>query len=259
MPKTVKSVKPNAGIENAYAKALKKIIDEMQKSATYWVTAQYRKAPPRVAEIAEDAASPSAQMQKRLTEIADGWKKRFEEVGLKISELYVKDMFKTADSAFMKSLKGAGWSVKFQITPAMRDALNSSVEANVELIKSIPDQYFLDLQGSVMRAYSTGRDLETLTKEIREIYPVTKKRAEFIARDQTNKATSVASRTRQLELGIEEAIWMHSGAGKHPRPEHVKANGERFNLKTGMLIDGKYIFPGEEPNCRCTSRPVLPF
>ena len=85
-----------------------------------------------------------------------------------------------------------------------------------------------------------------------------KAQIELIARDQSNKANAVVSRARQLELGITDAIWMHSHAGKNPRKDHVAANGKRYKIAEGCLISGEYIQPGEEINCRCTSRPILP-
>ena len=64
---------------------------------------------------------------------------------------------------------------------------------------------------------------------------------------------------RRIELGITSAIWIHSGAGKEPRPSHVKAGADKleFELSKGAYIDGKYILPGTEINCRCVSRSII--
>lgn len=207
--------------------------------------------------LAQDA-SPSQSMRKTLDGLAKRWIAKFDEYAPKIADAYVRGAFKASDSAFRQALKDAGWAVDFNMTAAMRDALNASIAENVNLIKSIPEQYLRQIDGVVMRSYSLGRDLETMVAELRQIYPVTAKRAELIARDQSNKANAVVNRTRQLELGITEAIWMHSHAGKNPRPDHVAANGKRYKIAAGCLISGKYIQPGEEINCRCTSRAVLP-
>jgi uncharacterized protein with gpF-like domain len=94
---------------------------------------------------------------------------------------------------------------------------------------------------------------------IKALYPVTANRAVLIARDQTNKATAVITRTRQIELGLKEALWVHSGGGKTPRPSHMRANGERYKIAEGCVIDGVPIQPGELINCRCVSRPILPY
>jgi uncharacterized protein with gpF-like domain len=72
-----------------------------------------------------------------------------------------------------------------------------------------------------MRSVQSGRDLVQLTKDMQEQFGVTHRRAAFIARDQNNNATAAMTRARQDELRLNEAIWVHSGAGKHPRPTHV--------------------------------------
>ena len=259
-PKTCKAVPANRGLEAKYRKALQRMIAEMHGSVEYWLTAAYRKDPPRMAALVEQAqdASPSAKIKKILDELARRWTKRFDDYAPKLAEAYLKGMFKASDSAFRQALKEAGWAVDFKMTPAVRDAFNASLEENVGLIRSIPEKYLQQVEGVVMRSYSAGRDLETMVKELKTLYPAASHRAELIARDQSNKANAVVNRTRQMELGITEAIWMHSHAGKTPRPDHVAADGKRYKIAEGCLISGKYIQPGEEINCRCTSRPVLP-
>ena len=259
-PKTCKAVPANRGLEAKYRKALQRMIAEMHGSVEYWLTAAYRKDPPRMAALVEQAqdASPSAKIKKILDELARRWTKRFDDYAPKLAEAYLQGMFKASDSAFRQALKEAGWAVDFKMTPAVRDAFNASLEENVGLIRSIPEKYLQQVEGVVMRSYSAGRDLETMVKELKTLYPAASHRAELIARDQSNKANAVVNRTRQMELGITEAIWMHSHAGKTPRPDHVAANGKRYKIAEGCKISGVYIQPGEEINCRCTSRPVLP-
>jgi SPP1 gp7 family putative phage head morphogenesis protein len=258
-PKTCRPVTPSAAITAAYRKAIQDLIAEMHGSVTYWLTAAMRKAPSRVEALVAQDANPVGVIEKAMRGLRKRWIGRFEEMAPVLAEKYVRETFKRADSAFRSALKDAGWSVEFEMTPAARDAFNASLADSVGLIKSIPEQYLAKVEGSVMRGYSAGRDLESIVKELKSIYPVTNKRAEFIARDQCNKANAVASRTRQLELGITEAIWMHSHAGKTPRPDHLAANGKIYKIAEGCKISGEYIQPGEEINCRCTSRPVLPF
>lgn len=259
-PKTVRAVHANRGIEAKYRKTLQRMIAEMHGSVEYWLTAGYRKAPPRMAALVEHAqdASPSDRIRKILDELAKRWIDRFEEYAPKLAEAYLQGMFKASDSAFRQALKEAGWTVEFKMTPAIRDAFNASLNENVGLIRSIPEKYLQQVEGVVMRSYSAGRDLETMVKDLKQLYPGASHRAELIARDQSNKANAVVNRARQMELGITEAIWMHSHAGKTPRPDHVAADGKRYKIAEGCKIDGEYIQPGEEINCRCTCRAVLP-
>lgn len=259
-PKTCRAVPANRGLEAKYRKALQRMIREMHASVEYWLTAAYRKDPPRMTSLIEQAqdASPAQRIRKVLDELARRWTDRFNEYAPKLAEAYLKGSFKASDSAFRQALKDAGWSVEFKMTPAVRDAFQASLAENVGLIRSIPQKYLQQVEGVVMRSYSAGRDLATMVKELKRLYPEASHRAELIARDQSNKANAVVNRARQMELGITEAIWQHSHAGKNPRPDHVAADGKRYKIAEGCLISGEYIQPGEEINCRCTCRAVLP-
>jgi len=259
-PKTTRAVHANRGIEAKYRKAMQRMIAEMHGSVEYWLTAAYRKDPPRMLALVEQAqdASPSRDIKKILDDLAKRWIARFDEWAPKIAEAYLQGMFKTSDSAFRQALKDSGWAVDFKMTPAVRDAFNASLEENVGLIRSIPEQYLQQVEGVVMRSYAVGRDLESMVKDLKQLYPKASHRAELIARDQSNKANAVVNRARQMELGITEAIWMHSHAGKNPRPDHVAADGKRYKIAEGCKISGEFVQPGEEINCRCTSRPILP-
>ena len=261
--KILPPVRPNVGVKLRYRAQMLSLIEEMNESILYWLTAQYRDAPPLLAQDARPY--PSKEIQKRFKELAARWSKRFNKAARKIAEAYLKGSFKATDSAMRAALKKAGISVKFQMTPAMKDAFNASLSENVGLIKSIPDQYLLQVEGIVSRSYAAGRDLETMVKNLKSLYPKAQNRAILIARDQSNKANAVVERARRLELGIVEAEWMHSGGGKHPRPEHVKAGKEhrRFKVAEGCPIKNEkgeleFILPGEKINCRCVSRPVIP-
>lgn len=260
MSKLLRAVHANRGIEQRYRKSMTALIDEMNASVEYWLTVAYRKQPPRMAALVDQAqdASPTREIQQVLRDLARRWIGRFDDNAQKIADAYVSGMFKATDNAFRAALRDAGWSVNFKMTRAMQDALNATIAENVSLISSIPEQYLQQVEGVVMRAYASGRDLQTMVTELRDLYPISKRRAALIARDQSNKANSVVNRARQLELGLTDAVWMHSHAGKTPRPSHVAANGKRYKIAEGCLIDGEYVQPGEKINCRCTSRVVLP-
>ena len=112
-----------------------------------------------------------------------------------------------------------------------------------------------------MRGFTNGRDLKQISDELQKHYGVTKRRAAFISRDQSNKLTATVTQARRIDLGLFKAVWIHSAGGKMPRASHVKAGKDRleFDVREGALIDGEYIQPGYLPNCRCVSRTVLPY
>jgi hypothetical protein len=248
--KTARAVLPNAGLRARYSARMVALIAEMHNSVIYWLTAAYRDAPPRVATLAQDA-TPAQEMQDSFQELVKRWMKRFEDAAPTVAETYLVNAFRGSDTAMRMALKDAGWTVKFTMTPAMRDAFDASLAENVGLIKSIPAEYLQQVEGIVMRSYTVGRDLQTMVKELKALYPKAQNRAVLIARDQSNKSSAIVARTRQLELGLKEAIWLHSHAGKVPRPTHVAMNGKRYLIADGMWDSaiGKWIQPGEEINC----------
>ena len=87
---------------------------------------------------------------------------------------------------------------------------------------------------------------------------MTRRRAILIARNQNNMATATVCKTRQMELGIKKAIWVHSSAGRNPRPEHVAFNGKEYDVAKGAYLEGVWTWPGREINFRCVSRSIIP-
>lgn len=226
----------------------------MQASVVYWLSANYRASG---AAVAMDA-SPAVMMRNAMQKLAKRWTRRFDDMAQKLADRFANDAIKNADASLVTAFKDEGFTVEFKMTSQMNNALQATITENVGLIRCIPENYFTEVEGLVMRSVARGRDLSYLTDELQKRYGIARRRAAFIARDQNNKATSVVQSARQQALGITQGIWKHSHAGKKPRQSHVKANGKLFDLSKGMLIDGEHIMPGELPNCRCTWEAVIP-
>lgn len=250
--KTLKAIQPNAGVQAWYTRRLTHRIQYMSRSVSYWIIAQYR-----ATGMAQDALGPN-ELATELQRLTVRWNTVFSRLGKTLSQQLATRVQSHADAQLERELRVAGFKVKFQQTREMKEAYAAVVQEQVGLIKSISQEYLTEVQGLVMRSAARGRDIAYLVDELKQRYAITHRRAVFIARDQNNKATATMTAARQLGLGIEEGVWKHSHAGKQPRPEHVKANGKRFSIRKGMLIDGKYILPGEEPNCRCTWESIIP-
>lgn len=250
----LRPVHANQGIEAAYRKRLDRLIDEMQRSLVYWLTAAYRR---NVPEIAQDE-SPAMALTKMMRRLARQWQRRFDEAAQPVASEFAETSMSAADISLRNALRQKGFSVHFQLTRAANDVFQATVQENVGLIKSIAAEHLQEVQGMVMRSVTQGRDLEGLVEDLQKRYGVTKRRAAFIARDQNNKATATITRVRQQGLGIKQAKWRHSRGGKHPRKSHQEADGKVYDVDKGMLIDGEYIRPGELPNCRCVAISIIP-
>lgn len=248
------SVKPNEGFGMIYRRKLDALIKAMQSDIMAEIDDVYRD---REDEIAMDD-SPAMALRGVMSRMATKWQRAFNDASLDLAKFFAQGVAQRTDASLKAILKKGGFTVEFKLSKSINNVIQASVGENVALIKSIASQHLADVEGMVMRSVQAGRDMHTLSVDLKKRYDITTRRAALIARDQNNKATSQIARARQLQLGITEGIWRHSGAGHEPRPDHVAFSGKRFNLKEGALISGSRIWPGELINCKCTWSPVIP-
>lgn len=225
------------------------MLAEMRKDVQSLIDTHYPKG------LAQDGFSDG--LRAALRRLFRYWFARLESIAPEMASNFLNRSMSHTDKAFQAAMREAGFTVRFRHTQATQRAFDASLSGNVGLIRSIGQQYLHRVEETVWRSVNSGYDVAQLSKELRKDFGVSERRAAFIARDQTNKAKAVIEKARRQELGITEAIWMHSHAGKEPRPSHVAANGKRFDVAKGMYLDGKWVQPGEEINCRCSSRAVI--
>jgi Phage Mu protein F like protein len=260
----LRPVHPNVGIASGYRKKIEKLVAEMADSFDYWLKASYKKNEPIIAQD----ATPARELQDAIEKLARQWQHRFDEAAPELARYFAKSAYRRNTDELMAILKRGGFTVQFKMTPAMRDIFRATVEANVQLIKSIPSEYLTQVQGSVMRSVQTGRDLGALAKDLEDHYGVSKRRAAFIARSQNNLATSSMTAARQVEVGVKKATWLHSHGGKEPRRTHVANSGKPYDPAKGWYdpeayklrgggFRGEWILPGQLPNCRCVSASII--
>ena len=213
-----------------------------------------------VPDVASDAINTPRQLQRELEKWGDRWVKRFDAMSQQIADNFAARNQQATQSAMRATLKQAGFTVPFKATKKSIEAYKAVAAEQVGLIKSIAQKYHRDVQTQVWESVKRGADMKTLSDKLEKTYGVTRRRAALIARDQNAKAKATIEAVRHQELGIKQAIWMHSRAGKEPRPTHVKMNNKLYNLDQGMWDEdeGEYVHPGQLINCRCTMRPYIP-
>lgn len=256
---TLPPVFPNAGMQAVYNRKLQKMIKEMHESTLFWVNAAWNAETPAMTEIAMDELSANL-LERVIRHLTKRWNKNFKVLAVKTAKWAANKSDKAVTAQFARQLEKYGWSFDFKMTRAMQDALAANIFEQTRLITSIPQKYLESIQGQVMRAVQKGGDKGQLAKQLEKSYGVTKRRARAIARDQVAKSFATVTQARRLELGITEAIWMHSYAGKEPRKSHVHMNGKKFDVAKGMYDphEKRFIQPHELINCRCSSRSVIP-
>lgn len=249
--------KPSPNVERWYQDKLLSLVDGMCRSVNYWAAAAYKPVEKHIGVT--DAAPDKAfsKLSDQMAELTKRWSKRFEDESFDLAKMFSQKSVGHVDSSFEKMMKAVGFGIKFYATDRQRLFLKATIKENVGLIKSIPEKYMSDVAGQVYRSVSSGGDIKSLTDYLQDRHDITRRRAVLIASDQNSKAASNLTKIRQEEVGIEEAVWKHSGAGHHPRPSHQAFSGNVYNVKKGAYIDGEYVQPGELIHCRCISIPII--
>lgn len=264
------SIAPSAALRDDYARSLITLTKRMTNSYDYWLKNKYKKAV-TINQIAgrisamdskETPSSSTNALYAELDQLRTYWKKEFAAFALIVATKTITGWYKHNRNSWNSRLKNADLSVKFDKTPSQNLIIKAKIAENESLIKSIQTQYHTDVEGIVLRSFTSGRDLAQMTEDIAAREEISTRRAKLIARDQSNKTTSLFNDARQREISIQFCYWMHSAAGKEPRFNHVRAGREQWIYIVGEGIDfddgfGK-VKPGEAINCRCTGRSILP-
>lgn len=260
MAKILRAVHANAGVRAAYQRRLRKLIDEMQRSMVWWVRAAYRQDEARIVPDFAQDASPARMLQKVVNRLFRYWMRRWTDEALKIATDFIGKTEKRTTSSYRQAFKDAGFTVKMDPNRVRNNVVQALIEENVSLIKSIPQQYFTEVNGLVQRSVSAGRDLGFLTDELEKRYGVTRRRADLIARDQANKATEAIRRVEGERLGVKVGIWVHVPGKYTSRATHRAMNGKPFLLSEGLYDSavGRKVLPGELVACQCTYRDFVP-
>lgn len=271
--KVLNAVHPNIGTRVAYRKKIMRLVDAMSRDYERAIERAYRTNPPKMAEDARPESTyrgfrrnvaralPARELEDILRDMNRKWMARFNEASNPLALFFVQSVRNQSERTLQHILREGGWTVKFTMTPELRDIMRAEIAQNVSLIKSIQSQYHTEVEGMVMRSVTEGRNLHGLSVDLRRRYGITERRAAFIALDQSNKATGAIQRERQTKAGITTGIWLHSGGGREPRPTHVANNGKPFDIATGWFDPDprvrRKILPGALPRCRCSWRPII--
>lgn len=215
-------------------------------------------------QIAMDI-SPASQARILTNALRSKFEQLFQENAKPVAETMVDQADEASASAVYTSLKKLSGGLSLDVsslTPQLREVMKLATANNVQLIKSIPSEYFDKVQGAVYRSITDGKGLSDLTDFFNKQYGEESRRAKNIALDQTRKAYNALNKGRMQQNGIHKFEWLHSGGGLTPRPLHQSYNGRTFSFATLPVIDegtGETGIPGQAINCGCTMVPVIEF
>lgn len=246
---TLESIAPSASVAAQYKRSIDELVRDMRQDFKTSVIANYR------SELAMDG------IIDWIGHVVDSWvgkwTDRLDQLSNEVAQDFVGKTKTNYDKRLMRILKRRGFTVRFTNSKRVQDQAQIAIGENTSLIKSVGSQYLDNVRAAVWSSVKDGYDLESLIKQLKHIDGVTDRRAKIIAKDQVAKVNQDFEDARCEELGITEAIWLHSHAGKQPRPSHVKANGTRYNIKQGLYLDGAWTWPAFQINCRCRKKLII--
>lgn len=210
------------------------------------------------AEIAHDLSFVDA-LRKGLAELRHKWGKAFGGFARVEAQAFGITINADVTHKVVGAFKTIGANVVFGKSRANDRLVASIIKNNAKLIKSIDKKYFADVQKAILKNFKNGQDFHSLKDELINTFGKTERRAAFIARDQLHKSTEAIKRQRHFDLGFTREIWQHRGGTKKPRRTHIAMHNKSFDIKVGLYDSAvaRYVLPGSEPNCTCTSIPDL--
>ena len=247
--KVARGVKQNRFVKAKYNRELQKITNELIIQTKSELVESLRRLEPEY--IQDNYAEVLGNILFTLT---NRWRNITRHAKL-ISAEMVNGINDKNRKMFYKSLQNAtGVSLNGIISEeGLQPMLTSSINENVSLIQSIPDEYFKKLNTIINEGTKRGKSSGGIIKDILSLGKSTKKRAKLIARDQTQKVNAAITQGRQNNLGVTEYIWRTS-SDERVRESHKSKNGKRFRWDKPPADTGH---PGQDIQCRCVAEPVI--
>jgi len=228
--------------------------------------------------IAEDLDIDPASLQAKTEELKVEFERILTRAGRITAVRFLQKQAKHASASFINSIKPMVESQQSSLllpgqilTTENISFAQEAVKTNVDLIKSIGEQYFDRIEKAVLDSLKTGGNRPRLIKEIQKIGGITERRAKLIAKDQTDKIYNQLAEEAMRNAGITKAKWNHGGRSKEPRSYHKTRwdgrseppnglNGYIYDLNNPPVADlrtGEKAPPGVLINCGCYATPVL--
>lgn len=256
-------ISPNAAPELRYFDSLAKLIYGMTLETEREIKRLFNKEPAKE-HFAMDA-SVSSQARILTNALIKKFMDKFAKNAKPIAERLANEVDAASSAQVHSSIRQLSGGLSLptaNLDGQLKDMLSATITENVNLIKSIPQQYLNGVQQAVMRSIAGGTTPENLTEYLRKHKGITLRRARMIAMDQNRKAMQGLSRGRMKNLGIRKFIWLHTGGSNEPRELHVRMSGNIYSFDDPPIIDertGERGFPGDAVNCRCKMQPVIDF
>ncbi len=219
-------------------------------------------------DVSQAIAASFDRWNERMAAIED----HIRQIDPEAFQIEMTSIFDTAlykvEADFQKSISGLTIAPKLSakerlfIAREWQNNMGLYIKSFVADEKASVEQQIKELRKKVAESTYAGDRYESLTGIISASYGVTQRKAKFLARQETNLLMAKYKETRYASAGVTKYIWQTVvGTPKHPvRPMHAALRGSKQKFAQPPITDekGNRNNPGEDYNCRCYARPILP-
>jgi SPP1 gp7 family putative phage head morphogenesis protein len=255
---TLKPIHPPKAVQNEYMMQLKRLVDKMNRDVQTVLMPVLKSSEPKYRGYTADSWLDSIvmTMKNMKTQYNSSVIESFAEM---IASKFVKQV-----DNYNKRKALPSFGINALGKDSTQDYLKFAIHNNVSLIKSIPTQFFGDIESAVLSGINDGASYKDLQDIIERRYNVTESRARLIARDQTAKVNGQLTATRQVDAGIDKFEWLTSD-DERVRDSHKELEEDETEHGRGVYLwsdpprglKNKRIIPGFEFQCRCVAIPVV--
>lgn len=165
------------------------------------------------------------------------------------------------NAQFAKTVKAKDEiTISPEFTPAMKATLAEGYSKNLNhFAGEFTEDEIWKLRQSVTSNVMEGFRSDRLVKVIEAQFGVTRRKAKFLARQETSLMVAKYRQTRYEEVGLKRYKWSTSH-DERVRPDHKELNNRIFAYLDPPVTDRATQArnnPGEDFNCRCIAIPIL--
>lgn len=244
-------------ISNNLAKQLEEMGGKWSKSAKGY-RVQKSKIPADVLQAIARVNIHNREKVQRIKEYLDSmdvdYIKRFMSF-----DVEVKNIMKNLDVQLKNSLKPIG-VIPAQMTDFQVQEISKNYTTNLNYyIQKWSGSEIIKLREKIQPYILEGYRAESLEDMIMKEKNVSKKKAKFLARQETRLLVAEYNKNRYKEAGVTKYRWQTVLDGRE-RKLHHELNGKIFSWDEPPIIDantGERGNPAEAYNCRCKAIPVI--
>lgn len=167
------------------------------------------------------------------------------------------------EADLQKQLEKSAAAEDIEITPMPEDESSEIEEMTTEGvnadIKGFAEHEIQEIRKLTQANLAQGARVDRLARIIEAQYGVAKRRAAFIAENETSLAVAKFREIRYKDIGVRSYIWSTS-QDERVRASHRELEAKVFSWDSPPIVDpstGRRGHPGEDFNCRCVAIPIV--